>query len=184
MPLGAGFLKGAGHILTTAQRGFDLAVPIRAFRDLHCCAIGLGQFVVDQGLVAVCAGSIYGHVAFVTFVGCHHFLQKTASVYTAGGRKRPMPGRPYHYGDFVSTATEMNAAFGPFMCSELEFLCTRCTTPAPSGVDDEYLIGARAYGFLRHGRGGEHATQRRCEVPGCDCGRDGRRRDGGGVCVW
>jgi len=71
-----GCLQGATHILAAAQRGLDFAVAIGALRHLNRTAIGFGQLVVFQGCVTVSAGSVYGHVALVTFVGSHADLRR------------------------------------------------------------------------------------------------------------
>tara|TARA_B100000686_G_C16154088_1_gene648215 strand:- start:10 stop:411 length:402 start_codon:yes stop_codon:yes gene_type:complete len=64
-------LDSAAHVCATAQRRLDLPVTIGALGDLHHLAIWQAEIVVLKRCVAMTAGCVDGHVAFVTGVGSH-----------------------------------------------------------------------------------------------------------------
>ena len=67
----AGSGDSAGHIGATAQRRFDLAVTVRALRNLNSRTVILGQDGVNQRCVTGPAGGIDGHATGRTFIGGH-----------------------------------------------------------------------------------------------------------------
>lgn len=64
----------AGHILTTAERRFDLAVAVGALGNLHFAAIVQFQGVINKRRVTFGARRIHTHTAFRAFIGCHGSL--------------------------------------------------------------------------------------------------------------
>ena len=63
-----------GHVLTAAERGFDLAVPVWALGDLYFSAIIKFQHIVYQRGITLCTGCIHCHSTLVTFVRGHFSL--------------------------------------------------------------------------------------------------------------
>ena len=61
----------AAHVLTAADRGFDLAMTVGAFGDLYLTAVIQFEAVVDQRSVTLGAGGIDRHPALVAFVSSH-----------------------------------------------------------------------------------------------------------------
>jgi hypothetical protein len=64
-------LDGAAHILAAAHRGFDLAMAVGAFGDLHLAIIIAREAVILQWCLALAARRVYAHAAFFTFVSRH-----------------------------------------------------------------------------------------------------------------
>ena len=68
-----GPLDRAAHVLTTAERGFNLPVAVWTFGHLNFSPIPLGQCIVHEGFIAMRAGRVYGHAALVTLICSHPF---------------------------------------------------------------------------------------------------------------
>jgi hypothetical protein len=69
---GANLVFGTCHILTTAHRRFDLAMSIRAFRNMHSLAFVSSYRAVDQLGTAFTTGHIAdAHTTYFAFVRSH-----------------------------------------------------------------------------------------------------------------
>jgi hypothetical protein len=63
--------QGTAHVHAAAHGGLYLAVTVGTFRDLYLPAIVQIQHTVDQGSVALGAGGVDCHAAFLAFIRCH-----------------------------------------------------------------------------------------------------------------